>query len=102
MVPKTIDGKQVYGIRVGCGALPNATIKDVVIPGFNSSYTYWIETNGSYAINSTAYYPIPSPYTTGNAGGITCWVSKTYSSIRILSGDNWSSYNGYITLNYTK
>jgi|GEM_PF-3173526 len=102
LVPKIIDGKQVYGMRIYCGAMPNATIKDVAIPNFNNSYTYFVNASGSHCIHPYGFYSIPQLYTTGNAGGLNAYVNRGASAVRLIAGDDWSSATGYVTIHYTK
>lgn len=91
--------KQVYGIEVDIGAMPNAGVKDITFV-FNSSYTYWIDDQNSYCDNATASYPLNYA---GNIGeSLSCFLDRTNNKIKILTSDDKSSFNGKIILLYTK
>ena len=95
-------GKEVFGIEVDCGALPNATLKQIVIPNFNQNYTYWINNAQSFVENAQYVYSTPrvSPITINYAIDVS--IYKPEGKIRINTKYDYSSYNAKIVLNYTK
>lgn len=91
--------KQVYGIEVDIGLMPNATVKDVAFT-FNALYTYWIDNQNSYCTNSSASYPINYA---GNIGeSISCYLDRTNNLIKVLTSDDKSTFTGKVVLLYTK
>jgi len=104
LVPKTIDGKQVYGICVECGTLPNNTIKNVAIPYFQSSYKYWVNTSDSFAYAPTISAVIPIPYADPIASyycGID--LDTLNGMICFRAYKNMSAYTtSRVSLHYTK
>jgi hypothetical protein len=92
-------GKQVYGVEVDCGALPNAANKTAVIPDYDASYVYWFA-SGSYARNTTTTAMIPLPYQSANP--VFIW-KRTDNLIAINTSSDMSAYDETkIVLNYTK
>jgi hypothetical protein len=92
-------GKQVYGVEVDVGALPNAANKTAVIPGYNASYVYWFAV-GSYARNTATTAAIPLPYQSLNP--VFIW-KRTDNLIAVNTSSDMSAYNDTkIILNYTK
>lgn len=93
------NSKQVYGIEVDIGAMPNADIKDVAFT-FNAAYTYWIDNQNSYCANSTASYPLNYA---GNIGeSISCYLDRTNNLIKVLTSDDKSTFTGKVVILYTK
>ena len=93
------NSKQVYGIEVDIGAMPNTTVKDVPFT-FNGAYTYWIDNQNSYCDNATASYPLNYPGMIGES--ISCFLDKTNNKIKVQTSDDKSSFNGKVILLYTK
>lgn len=90
------DGKMIYRKVVDFGALPNATTKNTA-HGISTIETL-INVSG-IATSGTSYYPLPAPRLTANLGVA---VSLSGTNISIVTGTNWSGYNGMFTLEYTK
>lgn len=95
-------GKEVYGIEIDFGALPNATAKGVKIPNYNSNNTYWVDTSKSYAENTQYKYTLPRIEPKSISYGIDIFIDKTSGTVVINSKINYSTYNAKIVLNYTK
>lgn len=96
-------GKEVFGIEVDFGALPNNTTKSVAIPNYNANYNYWIDTSKSYSQNSTE--TIPLPRAPSGLSNNSYWIDIIILSpnIRIITASNYSSYTKTkVVLNYTK
>ncbi|AHJ12343.1 hypothetical protein [Sulfurospirillum multivorans] len=94
-------GKEVFGIEVDCGALPNATTKNITIPNYEINYNYWINASGSYALKEKTIMPLP--YVGINQNGATnINIAIVNETIRIVNFYNYSTYNAKIVLNYTK
>jgi hypothetical protein len=92
-------GKQVYGVEVDVGALPNTANKKAVIPDYDASYVYWFA-SGSYARNTTTTATIPLPYQSLNP--VFIW-KRMDNLIAINTSSDMSAYGETkIILNYTK
>jgi len=95
----TRGNKTVYGIEVDIGALPNNAEK-LVSFAFNSSFTYWIDSQNSYFANNTGSYPLNFSDIVGNT--VSCFLNKSNNKISINTTDDKSSFNGRIVILYTK
>ncbi|GEM_PF-4742000 len=103
----TRGGKEVFGIEVDCGALPNATQKLVAIPNYNTGYKYWINTSESYTTKTDKSAVMPLPYipVNANTANNAAWVNLhlTNGNILIQTYGNLTTYTETkIVLNYTK
>ena len=91
-----IDGKPIYRKVIDLEALPNATTKDV-----NHGITNIGIMTTVRGIGYDASWWIPLPYAySGATSDIRFSVSPTY--VRMVSTLNWSAYDGYAILEYTK
>lgn len=93
-----IDGSPLYEKTINFGALPNSTTKTIahLISGLN----FVVSVDG-IAYSGSTYQPIP--YTADSANiNYNISLSVLSSDIRIITSQNYSSYNAYITLRYTK
>lgn len=88
-----IDGSTLYEKTVDCGALPNNTTKNV---SHNISNINNVVSINGIGIGSNF---IPLPWASANN---VCSIYAYATAIAITSNDDLSSYNGYITLHYTK
>lgn len=91
-----IDGKPIYRKVVNCGALPNNIRKSIAHNITNLSkviHTYGIAVG-------TDFLPMPYVNVTGASYDMQYWVETV--NIVIATGNDRSSYTGYITLEYTK
>jgi hypothetical protein len=94
-----IDGKTIYRKVIDIGTLPNATTADTA-HGITTIDTL-ISLIGT-ADNGTTQIPIPTPSTTA-ANSLTAEiVNAPTPAVRVGSGANYSSYTGYVVLEYTK
>ena len=106
IVPQIIDGKQVYGIRINCGALPNEAIKTIDIPSYATSYTYWFKEG--FALNPTTGDTriLPFVHYSATTNQISLFLdqgtSNTVGTVQIATSLDYSSWDGIITLHYTK
>ena len=92
--------KIVYGIEVDAGVLTNATTKDISFT-FNSSYTYWLDAQNSYASSTSEVLPLPySAVGIGEAIGVK--LDLTNNKIKITSGIDRTSLSAKIVILYTK
>ena len=91
-----IDGSEIYKKTVNIGNLPNNTTKTVThnITGFGSL----ISLEGNFT-NGTNSGSLPYSATT-TAKAVQVYTDA--SNITIITGENRSSYSGYVTLYYTK
>lgn len=100
IVPKTIDGKQVYGMRVDCGYLPNNSIKAISIPNYNSAYSYSINFGESHA-HGASNFDLPLNFYYSPTQYILAYVEN--SNIKIKNTEaSWVNNIAYVTLHYTK
>ena len=91
-----IDDFTIYKKTIDIGALPDTDTKTVAhgITGFVTL----IDVSGSFSDGTnSAPLPYSSPTTTKN---VQVYVDDT--NINIVTGEDRSSYNGYVTLYYTK
>ena len=96
-VGKWIDGSDLYEKTVSCGALPNATSKDISHGIANISKI--VEIKG-YATNGTLYLPLPFAGASATSG-ISVYANT--SNITFETGMNRSNFTAsYVTLRYTK
>lgn len=98
-----IDGKKIYQKTVDYGALPNATIKDVSV-GYTGNQIKPIDIKG-IATRSSDNMTISLPRSNPTAANSISADVIDYSGnlyIRITDAGDYSGFNGYITLEYTK
>ncbi len=93
-----IDGSDLYEKTVNCGALPNATSKQVN-HGIANIGTI-VEIKG-IAIRSSDNTSKPLPFSDPTATKIIS-LEATTSVIYTETGTNYSAYNAWVTLRYTK
>lgn len=96
LIGKWIDGKDLYRSVIDFGALPNNTTKTIA-HGIANIDT--ITRLTAIATTGATFYPIPFVYdtTAKNIG-----IYATLNNISIYTGNDRSSYNGFIILEYTK
>lgn len=97
-IGKWIDGSDLYEKTVDFGALPNATNKQVN-HGIDNLGTM-VEIKG-IAIRSSDNASKPLPYSDPTATKIIS-LETTSSVIYTETGTNYSAYNAWVTLRYTK
>lgn len=99
----TRNGKEVFGIEIDCGALPNNTTKIIQIPNYNENNKYWLG-KGNYAEQETtagAVITLPRADARKINYCIDIVIQKKVG-ISIVTKTDYSSYNAKIVLNYTK
>ena len=106
IVHQIIDGKQVYGMRINCGALPNATIKTIDIPSYATSYTYWFKEGFALDPTTGDTRILPFVHYSAIANQVSLFLNQGTSNdvgtVQIITSIDYSSWNGIITLHYTK
>lgn len=98
IVGKWIDGSDLYEKTVDFGALPNATSKQVN-HGINNLGTM-VEIRG-IAVRSSDNTSKPLPFSDPTTTKIIS-LEATTSVIYTETGTNYSAYNAWVTLRYTK
>lgn len=103
----TRGGKEVFGIEIDFGALPNATTKTIAIPNYSTNNKYWINTSESYTTKADKSVVMPIPYVPINANlaNNTSWICIYISngSIGVQTYSNLTSFTDTkIVLNYIK
>lgn len=93
---KWIDGKSIYRKTVNIGSLPNATTKTIThnISGFG----LLVKLEGCFT-NGTNSGSLPYSATT-TAKAVQVYTDAT--NITVITGEDRSTYSGYVTLYYTK
>ena len=104
IVGEWIDGRNIYEKTVDCGALPNATTKEVAHGISNLDMVVDYE---GMACNPTTVSCLPLPYAVSSSTVSTTrsQVSILFSSsnIRIICDEDRSAFSKtYVTLRYTK
>lgn len=96
-----IDGKPLYQKTTDCGALPNATIKDVTIATANSIIVRKV--NGiSYRPSDGMSVILPRPHN-NSTNAISVDIIENQSKIRIITQGDYSAFTeSNITIQYTK
>lgn len=95
---KWIDGKDIYQKVVDFGALPNATSKTVI---FSFSGIDNIVSISGIAKSSGATVPMPR-VVTSSTGKLDLYANTYNGQIVIETDADYSSYYGYVTIEYTK
>lgn len=96
---KWLDGRPTYEKTINCGALPNATSKDIQtgIQNLRAAVKIFGIT---YQENMSVFRPLPYPHVNYNA---IIGVNLTNTILTIFTGTDFSAYtNTYITIEYTK
>ena len=89
-----IDGKPIYEKTINCGSLPNNTSKNVARL---SDIDLLIDMRG-FAYTTGNFRPLPF----AGGGNNDIRVDYIMGDLRIVTFSDWSSYTGYVTLQYTK
>lgn len=93
-----IDGSKLYQKTINFGAMPNATEK-VVAHGI-SNIDKAISISGFYYSSSMNGAPLPFVHSSLISSQTAIYVDTT--NVHLIVGTDRSSYNAYITLQYTK
>lgn len=91
--------KEVFGIEVDLGSLPNSSSKNVSFT-FNSAYTYWIDTSNSYASSSSEV--ITLPYLGFIGDEVSVKLDRVNNKIVIITAKDRTSLTGKLVILYTK
>jgi hypothetical protein len=92
-----INGKPLYRKVISFGALNNASLKGIA---HNISKLETMVTLKGYATNGNSFLPLPFVYENDSTKSIRLYADKT--SIYIASGADRTTFNAYVTLEYTK
>ena len=93
-----VDGSKIYKKTLYIAALPNATTANYSFPNVNRA----VKLEGIAWRDSGDCYPLP--YTSGIdiASNIDVLYQKNSDSVQVRTGADRSSFEGYVTLYYTK
>ena len=92
-----IDGKPLYQKTINCGTLPNSSNKSISTP---NNLENLIDAFGfAYSLSDATNQRLV-PFSAGGTNDIR--VDLRNSIITITTFSNWSSYTGYLTIQYTK
>ena len=97
IIGKWIDGSTLYEKTINYGSMPN---NDRVLIDHNISNLAAIYEIRAIAVGSGGYFSIPTANPTAANASVNVEASTTQVGIR--TGRDFSSYNAYITLRYTK
>ena len=91
-----IDGKPLYRKTINIGALPDTTTKEI---SHNIANISTITKVYGFATTGQTFYPLPFVYdVTTKTIGLYANVTKIF----VWTGNDRSSFTGYVTLEYTK
>lgn len=93
-----IDGKTLYEKVVDFGALPNTTSKSVAHNISNLDSVCFVD---AIANNGSGAY-IPVPFVSQSGIQYQLSLNLTTTDIMINTGDNFTNYSAFVTLQYTK
>lgn len=94
-----LDGRPLYIKSYNVGALPNATIKEIATLTVEEVRQYF----GSAANSAEGSIDSrPLPFSDPSALNNNIRVDVTLSKLRVVTGSDWSTYNGTVTIIYTK
>lgn len=97
VVGKWIDGKAIYEKVINSGYLPNAS--HISINVLNLNIDSIIQLKGmSFTDDKLNHRPI----TLGTSDSNSIRIDFTNNNIRIFTWNNWSTYNSFIIIQYTK
>ena len=94
-----IDGSYIYKKTINCGALPNNTTKNVAHGISNLEILIKWELSSSKDSDNMYW---PSPYTSSSNINTQLQFDLSLTNIMLITHENWSGTNAYITLYYTK
>ena len=93
-----IDGKSIYQKTIDCGTLPNNTEKRIPSEIQNIDHLVSI---GGIAIKSSGLETLPLPYPHCMTTSVVI-LDFRENDIYISTKANFSAYNAYVTIQYTK
>ena len=101
IVGQWVDNKPLYTKTINCGALPNATLKDITVATAN---TILVKRLDGYALRSSDGMSLELPRSNPIlANNISVDIIENQSKLRITTGGDYSTFTeSYITLYYTK
>ena len=97
---RIIDGKEEYGKRIDCGALPDGTGLRTIAHGISNFMVTKIE---AYAYSSTYGRWMTLPLVENGAGSAyNVSINVDTTKITLNSDNSQAHYNAYVTIYYTK
>lgn len=91
--------KEVFGIEIDLGLLPNSGTKDVEFT-FNPLFTYWIDTSNSYASSSSEV--ITLPYLGFIGDEVSVKLDRVNNKIVTMAANDRTTLTGKLVILYTK
>lgn len=91
--------KEVFGIEIDLGLLPNSGTKDVAFT-FNPLFTYWIDTSNSYASSSSEV--ITLPYLGFIGDEVSVKLDRVNNKIVTMAANDRTTLTGKLVILYTK
>lgn len=95
-----IDGKPLYRKVIVLGSLPNVSIETNTYYNHNISNLNMVTNISGVAYTSNGKYSLAIPFREKNDKYISLYVNDTV--VTIISNKDYSSYTGYVILEYTK
>lgn len=97
IIGKWIDGKPIYEKVINSGYLLNSGTKSIDVSSLNIDS--FIQLRGmTFTDDKTQFRPI----TLGTSDNNAIRLDFTNNNIRIITWSNWSAYNSFIVIQYTK
>ena len=97
VVGKWIDGKPIYEKVINSGYLLNSGTISIDVSSLNIDS--FIQLRGmTFTDDKTQFRPI----TLGTSDNNAIRIDFTNNNIRIITWNNWSAYNSFIVIQYTK
>ena len=100
-VGKWIDGKTLYAKTINVGALPNSTGINYPM-GIANLETIWFAFGMAVKSDGTQSFPLPNVDHSAISSQVKVFYNGTSNVIRLQDAADYSGYNGYFTLFYTK
>ena len=97
------DGKPLYQKTVDCGVLPNNTSVNIVsVSGWNieNLVDLWGACKSSSSLSAFRPMPLASGETNPPNNSIRVDINNSY--LRVVTYNDWSGYEGFVTIQYTK
>ena len=97
IVGKWIDGKPIYEKVINSGYLPNASSISINVSTLNIDNV--IQLKGMTFTNDKKQF---RPITLGTSDNNSIRIDLSNNNVRIITWNNWSTYNSFIIIQYTK
>ena len=100
-----IDGKSIYQKTIHISSFPSGAGLMTIDPQVNNLYEI-IDFNGYCApkdkVTFNTSYTRSLPFVSSPSDGNSIRIDSTYGLIRLFTYSNWSNYEGWLTIRYTK